>query len=145
MFPGKTEIEEFISHLESEYNDQVYKIGGKDFTFSVTDGIITFEYSFNSGKEKQEEQINEEEEEGIEFDDKTLLITADLFAGNSKYTIYTLKFIDEKKKIKKIIKLTTTQYKFQDDNFIDSKNFFELSEKKIKVLLKKLIEIIKKK
>lgn len=142
MFPGKTEVEEFISHLESEYNEKPYSIGGKDFTFKIQDGISIFEYELG-GTSEQPEQQNEEEEQ-IDFNSKSLNITIDLFAGNSNYTICTLRFIDEGKRINKVLKLKTTDYKLTGDKFTDSKNFFEVSEKKIRGLIKKLSNILRK-
>lgn len=146
MFPGKTEAEEFINHLETEYGDKNIMVGKMKFTFKVNEGETSFEYEFGNNESSEEAPKQEEAEEtekdggedNIEFNPKSLTIRCVPYEGNADGILYELTYRDEKKNVGIKYKYRLPEFNIDDDDYTNSKSFFEISIKIIKKLIKKL-------
>lgn len=152
MFPGKTKSEEFATHVETEYAEKVFKVGKMEFTFKSNEGEFNFEYEFKDKKEQLEKKQEAEEkpqqdpnsggEEGgddeISFSDRTLSIRVVPYDGNEDGILFELIYLDEKKNKQIKYRYKEPSFTIGDDNFTNSKEFFEICEKNIKKLIKKL-------
>lgn len=141
MFPGKTKAEEFTSHLETEYMDKKFTVGKMAFNFKVEEGECFFEYEFKSDKKQEEAEEQEDSgdsEDEITFDEKTLSIRVIPYEGNSDGILYELIYLDEKQNKAIKYRYRHPEFNIDDDNLTNSKDFFEISSKSIKKLIKKL-------